>query len=74
MAFRRDGKTADKRQRQWSAWKDANADLISAAGLPPKVTETSGFGNNFLLYGYHCDCYYGKFINKIEFSVDELDD
>lgn len=73
MAFRRDGKTAHDKQQEWSVWQDSNADLITAAGLPPNVTRSRNDWQYFLGYGYHCDDYYGKFINNIEFSVDELD-
>lgn len=72
MSFRRDGKRWHKHWRDWDAWKEENADLIKAAGLPPFVTGSADDWKSFLLYGYACQEPYGKYVGNFVFDDSEL--
>ena len=71
MNFRRDGKTAHDEQREWEAWKHANADLLDACDLPQGVLR-SRRDWQYLLHGNWCDEHYGKHVTKTDFDLDQL--
>jgi hypothetical protein len=68
MGFRRDGKSAFARARDWRAWLDANASLLRASGLPPSVLRSARDWQYLLRYGYHCAGPYPD----IDFRLEEL--
>jgi hypothetical protein len=66
MAFRRDGNQAYQDSREWETWKDANRDLITAAGLPLSVLRSRADWEYLLRYGYHCDGPYPEIDYKLD--------
>lgn len=72
MSYRRSGKTAFQEQREWAAWKQKHARLLSQSALPPGVLRSRRDWNYLLRYGYWCERAYGEHINKIDFSLKEL--
>lgn len=68
MAYMRDGKSACLARRQWRAWREANAALIEAAGLPPVVLRSQNDWDYLLRYGYHCSGGYPH----IDFLLEDL--
>ena len=68
MTFRRNGNEAFARSRSWEVWRTANAELLTASGIPPSVIRTREDWLYFLRYGYHCDGPYPA----IDFRLDDL--
>jgi hypothetical protein len=68
MSFRRKGKEAHEESVQWQAWKDANEELLRAAGMPFCVLRTRGDWDYLIRYGYHCA---GTYAN-IDYKLDDM--
>jgi hypothetical protein len=68
MRFQRKGKDAHEEFVRWQAWKDANAALLQAAGLPLSVLRSRKDWDYLLRYGYHCEGVYPN----IDFNLDEM--
>jgi hypothetical protein len=67
MAFRRKGELAHREAQEWEAWREANRDLIAAAGLPLSMLRSRRDWEYLLRYGYHCE---GPYPN-IDYKLDE---
>jgi hypothetical protein len=72
MSFRREGKKAHAEQHEWTSWNRKYSTLIAECGLPPGVLKSKRDWKYLLKYGYWCDGPYGKHINKIDFTLEEL--
>jgi hypothetical protein len=68
MGFRRNGKAAHDRARQWRLWLEAHAKLLRQCGLPASVLCSRKDWDYLLRYGYHCRAAYPD----IDFRLEEL--
>jgi hypothetical protein len=74
MGFRRNGKKAHQTNSEWATWKDENAELVRAAGLPLFVLRTRLEWDRFLDHGYACAVAWGMSVRNIDFDVEDLDE
>jgi hypothetical protein len=68
MSFKRDGKSASQKARDWQAWRDRYAKKLQQCGLPICLLRSKADWEYLLRYGYHCD---GPYPN-IDFNLDDM--